>query len=114
MDGIALGRRAAAAILALKADDGSQHPEARLGIDFFPGDAPGMWRQDPISQLPLALGAHWGEVEPFVLASTDQFRIPPPPALDGPEYAVAFEEVKRLGGDGIVTKTESTDDQTVE
>ena len=33
---------------------------------------------------------------------------PPPPALDSPEYAAAFDEVKRLGGDGIVTPTERT------
>ena len=32
-----------------------------------PSNRPGNWRQDPISQLPLALGAHWGEVTPFVI-----------------------------------------------
>ena len=36
---------------------------------------------DPISQIPLALGAKWGGVRPFVLRSASQFRIPPPPAL---------------------------------
>ena len=43
-------------------------PSRAMGIDFIPSDEPGKWRQDPISQIPLALGAHWGEVEPFVLA----------------------------------------------
>ena len=111
--GIELGRRAAAAILALRAHDGSERAEPRVGVDFIPGDAPGEWRQDPISQIPLALGAYWGEVRPFVLASADQFRVPPPPRLDGPDYAAAFDEVQRLGGDGVVTPTERSDDQTL-
>ena len=34
--------------------------------------------------FPLALGAHWGEVRPFVLASAGQFRVPPPPPWTAP------------------------------
>jgi hypothetical protein len=111
-EGIALGRRAAAAILTLRGADGSQHAESRVGIDFIMGNDAGKWRQDPISMIPLALGAHWGEVSLFVLESSSQFRVPPPPALDSPEYAAAFDEVKRLGGDGIITPTERTPEQT--
>jgi hypothetical protein len=110
--GIALGRRAASAILALRAHDGSHHPEPGMNTDYVPGDEPGVWRQDPISQSPLALGAHWGEVEPFVLRSGDQYRLPPPPALDSAEYAAAYAEVQALGGDGVVTPTLRTPDQT--
>ncbi len=111
--GIDLGHRAAAAILGLRAGDGSEHAEPRVGVDFITSDEPGKWRQDPISQLPLALGAYWGAVKPFVLHSADQFRVPPPPALDGPQYAAAFDEVKRLGGDGSDTPTVRTEDQTI-
>jgi hypothetical protein len=110
--GIVLGRESAAAILALRADDGSQHDEPVVGIDHLTSDEPGRWRQDPISLIPLALGAHWGEVEPFVLESGDQFRAPPPPPLESEEYAVAFEEAQRLGGDGVVTPTGRSDEQT--
>ena len=112
-NGIELGRAAAAAILARRADDGSRHPEPRVGVDFITSDEPGKWRQDPISQNPLALGAHWGEVAPFVLKAGDQFRVPPPPDLDSREYTAAFNEVKALGGDGVVTPTARTADQTV-
>src|SRR5213083_1019378 len=59
INGIDLGRRVAAAILALRANDGSQHAEPRVGIDFITSDEVGKWRQDPISQIPLALGAYW-------------------------------------------------------
>ena len=110
--GIDLGRRAAGAILELRANDGSEHAEPRVGVDYITGDEPGEWRQDPISLLPLALGARWAEVKPFTMESATQFRVPPPPALDSSEYAAAFEEVKQLGGDGVVTPTVRTGEQT--
>src|SRR5207253_10684149 len=46
--GIDLGQRAAAAILALRADDGSQYVEPRVGVDCITGHAPGKWRQAPV------------------------------------------------------------------
>jgi hypothetical protein len=110
-NGVEVGRRAAAAILARRADDGAQHAEPRVGVDYFPGDRAGEWRQDPISQIPLALGAHWDRVRPFVLRSARQFRAPPPPAMGSREYAAAYDEVKRLGGDGAVTPTVRTERQ---
>src|SRR5262245_10178539 len=111
--GMDVGRRAAAAILALRSADGSQHEEPRIGVGgYLPGDAPGSWRPDPISRIPRAIGAHWGEVTPFVLEAADQFRAPPPPALTSPEYAAAFEEVKAYGGDGAATTTLRSDVET--
>ena len=102
-DGIELGRHAAVAILALRADDGypADYEEPLLGTDFIPNDAPGKWRQDPISRVPIAMGAHWGKIKPFVLKSGDQFRAPIPPPLESPAYATAYHEVKRLGGCGL-------------
>jgi hypothetical protein len=111
-DGIDLGQRAAAAILALRTGDGSEYAEPFVDVEFPTSDQPGHWRQDPISKIPLALGAYWGHVAPFVLESGEQLRVPPPPALDSAEYTAAFDEVKRLGGDGVVTPTERSDEQT--
>ncbi|HEV7391115.1 MAG TPA: phosphatase PAP2 family protein [Burkholderiales bacterium] len=113
VNGVDVGSRAAAAILALRANDGSQVAEARVGIDFITSNDPGKWRQDPISQIPLAYGSHWGGVTPFVIVSGAQFRAAPPPALTSPEYTEAFNEVKRLGGDGVVTSTQRTLAQTI-
>lgn len=111
-DGVALGQRSAEAILAMRAGDGANHPEPRLGIDYVTSDAPGHWRQDPVSQLPVALGARWADVRSFVLESASQFRAPPPPAMTSDEYAEAFAEVRALGGDGVTTPTIRTADET--
>jgi len=111
-NGIALGHAAADAILGLRANDGSQIPEPHIGVDFTPSHQPGMWREDSVSQLTVALGAHWGEVQPFVLASPSQFRAPTPPAMTSQEYTTAYDEVKGIGGDGINTPTSRTPEQT--
>jgi hypothetical protein len=111
--GIALGQQVAAATVQHTANDGSAHAEALLGVDYFPGPAPGEWRQDPVSRLPVALGVNWGRVRPLVIPSGDAFRAPPPPALTSHEYAAAFKEVQKLGGDGVITPTRRTPDQTL-
>src|SRR5436190_16593011 len=108
-NGIDLGQRTATAILAMRVNDGSQFPEPRDGIDYFPSNQPGHWRQDPISLIPLALGAHWGECIPFVVNSPTQFRAPPPPDMTSAAYTAAYNEVKNLGG---ATGTQRTEEQT--
>ena len=110
--GVAIGNRAATRILGMRTNDGSQIPEPRVGIEWITSNLPGRWRQDPISQIPLALGAQWNNVRPFVMTSASQFRLPPPPALNSAAYTTAFNEVKRLGGDGINTPTQRSQDQT--
>ena len=111
-NGIDLGRRAATAIMVLRASDGTEHAEPLVGIDHLTSDLAGHWRQDPISLIPLALGGHWGECIPFVLEASSQFRVPPPPAMKSAEYTAAYNEVKRLGGDGVTTPTQRTAEQT--
>jgi hypothetical protein len=109
-----VGSAAAAAVLAMRANDGAAAAsiEPILGFGYFPGGGPGEWRKDPIANQPIAMGALWPTVAPFALTSADQFRCPPFPALDSPEYAAAYAEVKALGGDGITTPTTRTADQT--
>lgn len=111
-NGIDLGRRAATSILDMRANDGSNLMEPTIGDGFTTSTLPGKWRQDPISQIPIALGAFWGGVKTFALQSGDQFRAPAPPDLTSAQYAAAFAEVKRLGGDGVITPTERSDEQT--
>ncbi len=112
--GILLGHTAALVTLGLCYHDGSDHPEPVVGVDYQLIDEPGHWRVDPLNPLKtVALGAQWNKVRPLMMTSASQFRLPPPPALDSAEYAEAFNEVKRLGGDGVDTPTERTEDQTL-
>lgn len=106
--GIAFGAESANLIMAARQDDGSGVP-----YEYVVSDAPGAWRPDPINPGQQALGEEYFQIKPFVLNSVTQFRAPPPPAMESAEYAVAFDEVVRLGGDGIVTPTERTEDQTI-
>src|SRR2546428_7720293 len=111
-NGVSLGQRAAAAILALRTNDGSQVAEPRVGVNYCTSDQPGHWRQDPISLIPLALGAHWGDCKTFVVQSASQFRVPPPPDMNSAEYATAYAEAKAVGGDGVITPTIRTPEQS--
>ena len=111
-NGIGFGKQIAAAVLATRVGDGAEIPESRLGIDYFTSDLPGHWRQDPISLIPIALGAHWGGCKPFVIKSGSQFLAPPPPAMTSAAYTAAYNEAKNFGGDGIHTTTQRTPEQT--
>jgi hypothetical protein len=92
--GVAVGQQIAAAILALRANDGSfpSNPE------IFVGDSePGNWRPTPPANLPMA--SPWlGAVTRFTLKDDSQFDAsPPPPALNTGEYTHDYNEVKSLG-----------------
>ena len=59
---------------------------------FDMGDAPGVFQSN---YMPWA--SNLGSMTPFGMASPDQFRAEPPYAVNTPEYAMDYEEVKRLG-----------------
>ncbi len=113
--GRALGTAAAASIIALRTNDGSQVPDPSIGGPFTPVGGIGHWTPDPVSKLTIYLGAYWGQVKPFTLSHGDQFRPPPPPSLTSAAYTKAFEQVKEVGGDPrFGTKTERTAEQNLE
>ncbi len=97
--GIVLGQAAAAAVISLRATDGSDTP---LQDFAYPqGTEPGEYRFTP--GTPFAFAPGWGDVAPFVLNRSSQFRASPPYKVDRKKYAADFNEVKSLGGDGIVS-----------
>lgn len=106
--GVAIGQAAAAEILALRVADGSDTPL----LDFFypQGTNPGEYRFTPGFDFAFAPG--WGNVTPFVLHHSAQFRSSPPYAVKSKKYTADFNEVKRLGGDGITTPSDRTPEQT--
>ncbi|MFW7381543.1 MAG: chloroperoxidase [Oligoflexus sp.] len=74
---------------------------------------PGFHAPDPLNPNQGFLDPAWGHVRPFAIPNTRLFTAPPPPALDSRTYINAFEEVRRLGGDGIVTPTVRSREQTL-
>lgn len=96
-NGLATGAAYATAVLAKRASDGSS-----ASGSYTPNGDPGNWV--PTSPTPAAL-PHWGYVDPFLMASGDQFRPGPPPALGSAEYTDAYNEVKALGSLGSALRT---------
>jgi len=96
--GVAVGQKTAAAIIALRADDG------RIPNPAFTGEEKvGMWR--PTEPHKEMAGATLGAVKPFVIQSGSQFRPGPPPDLKSEQYATAYNEVKALGARTNSTRT---------
>ena len=106
--GIEVGQAAAAAILALRAADGADTP--LIDTDYPQGTSPGEYRFTP--GTPFAFAPGWGDVTPFVLRDSSQFRPGPPYAVTSRKYTADFNEVKRLGGDGVTTPSARTAEQT--
>src|SRR2546422_520881 len=77
--------------LASRASDGSQ-----TDVPYVPSDAPGQWRRTPPFFRP-PYTPQWRYVTLFCLAEVESFLPPPPPELESPEYAEAFNQVKALG-----------------
>ena len=104
--GIAVGHAAAEAMLDAREGDGR----------FGPSRGCRTPRPDTGSRCSSAAGAPildptpWvGNVKPFLIQSSSQFRSAPPPALDSAQWATEFNEVKSLGR---ATSSTRTDDQT--
>ncbi len=90
--GIALGQRVGQSILADRANDG-----VNASSTYEPTTEAGKWRRTFPDYVPPLL-PQWPSVRPFALASGDEFRPAPPPAIGSAEYATVVDEVMRLGG----------------
>jgi hypothetical protein len=104
--GAKAGALTARLLLALRTGDGSAASPPALP----PGTEPGQYRPSPPG-FAAAVFTHWPAVTPFVLDRADQFRPAAYPELAGARYALALNEVRRLGQD---TSTDRSADQTVQ
>lgn len=107
--GIALGEAAARAIFAQRATDGaSVGPFLNFAcpVDTKPG------RYQCLPGTPFTAFEVWADVTLFVLKDSSQFRPGPPYRVKSDKYAADFNEVKSPGGDGIITPSRRTADQT--
>jgi hypothetical protein len=110
IDGVAVGQAAAAAVIALRTDDGSD--QNLTDFDYPQGTEPGEWRFTPDFPFPFAFAPDWGKVTPFVLHRSSQFRPGPPYQLKSARYAADYNEIKMLGGNDSTTPSTRTPDQT--
>src|SRR6266850_2834549 len=93
--GIAVGERAATAIVALCADDGAvaadvYRPHAAAGV-YVPTVGPAV--------------PHWGQRRPWVMPRGDHFRPGPPPALTSDTWARDYNEIKAVGSRNSTQRT---------
>jgi hypothetical protein len=106
--GIAAGTAAAQAMIDSRQGDGRFGPS-----QFVPNANLGYW--DPVAPNGTTVQdpTPWsGGVEPFLMQSSSQFRSPGPNALTSVAYAADVNEIKALGGDGVVTPSARTATQT--
>jgi hypothetical protein len=97
--GIADGIRAAAAVVALRTDDGMVAPD-----DYRPHTSAGVYVPTTLPAVP-----HWGKRKPWVMTGADQFRPGPPPDLTSETWARDYNEIKAIGAK---TSARRTSEQT--
>jgi hypothetical protein len=100
-NGIAIGKQVAAAVVALRADDG-RDKNPTLADLHPPAPGPGVWQPD--TSRPV-LGLRLPGIRPLALTSASQFRPDGPNSLTSVEYAEDFNQVKQLGRVDSTTRT---------
>ena len=99
--GVELGKQAAAGIIALRANDGSNTPE-----DYRPATAAGVYIP---TTIPIESTA--SKITPFVMASASQFRAAPPPALTSETWTRDLNEIREIGS--LASATRSAEQTTI-
>jgi hypothetical protein len=94
-NGIVLGQKAAEAVIALRASDGSNAQET-----YRPYTKPGVY-VPTIVPLFSTIGA----TTPWVMASGSQFRPGPPPALDSETWTRDVNEIREIGARNSTVRT---------
>ncbi|HJY07429.1 MAG TPA: vanadium-dependent haloperoxidase [Bryobacteraceae bacterium] len=100
MQGVIVGKNAAAAVLAWRQNDGWEVAPPPYVLPPLSG----LWQPTPPAFAPAGFTQFPG-VKPFALLSATQFLPPRFPELTSSEYAVAFDEVKLLGAANSATRT---------
>jgi hypothetical protein len=85
--GIELGKQAAAGIIALRTNDGSNTPE-----DYRPATTAGVYVP---TTIPIESTS--SKIKPFAMTSASQFRAAPPPALTSETWTRDLNEMREIG-----------------
>jgi hypothetical protein len=96
-DGIFTGDAAAAAMTALRVNDGSSPPQF-----YTPGPpTPGAWQATAscpiVNGVAVGIGFQWQNVTPFGIASANDFLLAPPLVLTSNRYTKTYDEVMAVG-----------------
>src|SRR5436190_6401589 len=93
--GIELGKKAAADIIALRANDGSNTPES-----YRPQASPGLYVP---TIVPIESTA--AKLTPWVMRAASQFRPAPPPALTSDVWTRDLNEIREVGSNNSARRT---------
>jgi len=93
--GIAVGEKAAAAVLASRMDDGAAAVES-----YRPYTIAGVYVPTILPAVP-----HWPQRKPWLLTGPAQFRPGPPPDLKSEIWARDYNEIKAIGSKNSATRT---------
>lgn len=114
-EGIQIGKEAAVAMLVKRQNDvipafapypqGTEPGEYR---SYLPWSNPG-----PAWPANAAYAPYWGQSAPFGIISGAQFRPAPPYAIASPEYTADYDEVKFLGSNNSVERTQEQTNMVV-
>ncbi len=98
-DGIAVGEKAAAAVLAMRANDGASVVET-----YRPYTIAGVYVPTTVPAVP-----QWPQRTPWLMTGAAQFRPGPPPKLTSDLWVRDYNEIKMIGGiDGSRRTPEQT------
>lgn len=104
-DGVTTGQAAAAAMIALRASDGSASPTFYVP----PPPAPGQWQPTPSCSPAGGSNFHWRNVTPFGVPDVKDYRVGPPPSLTSGDYRKDYLEVQAVGGSASVRPQDRED-----
>ena len=93
--GVELGTKAAAEIIAMRADDGSTAPES-----YRPVSTPGVYVP---TTMPIESASP--KLKPFAMSAGSQFRPGPPPALNSEVWTRDLNEIREIGGSASTRRT---------
>ncbi len=105
---LAIGAKAAEAVLDWRKDDGWPAviaPDPAYVLPPFPG----LWQPTPPANS-FAVFTFYPKVKPFAMLTATQFLVAAPPTLTSARYAADLNETKRLGS---ATSAERTPEQTL-
>jgi hypothetical protein len=98
-NGLKWGAQVAREILKMR-----QFDRAGQTTSWVTNNQPGYW-QRTLPNYDKPLYPHWGQMQPFGIASVEEFSPPPPPPLASAEWAAQYNLLKSISATNSTTRT---------